>query len=142
MLSRLWGATNQNKISLSLQKEQGCCYMGSLIATLLLQESSRATPTKWWKRGFKMCSPMFQALQISFNVENSVWNPQKSISSIYHLEPKMVSTSGSSEMSLRKFDGLNFNFWKEQMQDYLIVKGQIDPMETENALEGYKPNER
>ena len=38
----------------------------------------------------------------------------------------MASTSGSSEMSLRRFDGSNFNFWKEQMQDYLIVKGQID----------------
>ena len=23
-------------------------------------------------------------------------------------------------MSLRRFDGSNFNFWKEQMQDYLI----------------------
>ena len=32
-------------------------------------------------------------------------------------------------MSLRRFDGSNFNFWKEQMQDYLIVKGQIDPIE-------------
>ena len=40
----------------------------------------------------------------------------------------MASTSGSLEMSLRKFDGSNFNFWKEQMQDYLIVKGQIDPI--------------
>ena len=27
------------------------------------------------------------------------------------------------------------------MQDYLIVKGQIDPIETENPPEGYKPNE-
>ena len=36
-------------------------------------------------------------------------------------------------MSLRRFDGSNFNFWKEQMQDYLIVKGQIDPIENENA---------
>ena len=27
------------------------------------------------------------------------------------------------------------------MQDYLIVKGQIDPIETENPSEGYKPNE-
>mgnify|MGYP006889205131 FL=1 len=44
-------------------------------------------------------------------------------------------------MSLRKFDGLNFNFWKEQMQDYLIVKGQINPIETSNAPEWYKPNE-
>ena len=44
-------------------------------------------------------------------------------------------------MSLRKFDGSNFNFWKEHMQDYLIVKGQIDPIETENPQEGYKPNE-
>ena len=27
------------------------------------------------------------------------------------------------------------------MQNYLIVKGQIDPFETLNPLEGYKPNE-
>ena len=27
------------------------------------------------------------------------------------------------------------------MQDYLIVKGQIDPIETENPPEAYKPNE-
>ena len=44
-------------------------------------------------------------------------------------------------MSLRRFDGSNFNFWKEQMQDYLIVKGQIDPIENENAQEIYKANE-
>ena len=44
-------------------------------------------------------------------------------------------------MSLRKFDGSNFNFWKEKMQDYLIVKGEIDPIETKNPPEGYKPNE-
>ena len=44
-------------------------------------------------------------------------------------------------MRLRKFNGSNFNFWKEQMQDYLMVKGQIDPIETGNPLEGYKPNE-
>ena len=53
----------------------------------------------------------------------------------------MASTTGSLEMSLRKFDESNFNFWKEKMQDYIIVKGQIDPIETENPLEGYKPNE-
>ena len=41
-------------------------------------------------------------------------------------------------MSQRKFDGSNFNFWNEQMQDYLIVKGQIDPIENENAPVGYK----
>ena len=44
-------------------------------------------------------------------------------------------------MSLRKFDGTNFNFWKEQMQDYLIVKGQIDPIENENAPDEYKSDE-
>ena len=44
-------------------------------------------------------------------------------------------------MSLRKFDGSNFNFWKEQMQDYLKVKGQIDLIKTENPPEGIKPNE-
>ena len=37
--------------------------------------------------------------------------------------------------------GSNFNFWKEKMQDYVIVKGQIDPIEIENPLEVYKPNE-
>ena len=44
----------------------------------------------------------------------------------------MASTSGSSEMSLRKFDGTNFSYWKEQMQDYLIVKAQIDLIENAN----------
>ena len=53
----------------------------------------------------------------------------------------MASTSGSLEMSLRRFDGSNFNFLKEQMQDYLIVKGQIDPIENENPTEAYKANE-
>ena len=53
----------------------------------------------------------------------------------------MDSTSGSSKMSLRKLDRSNFNFWKEQMQDYLIVKGQIDPIENEVAPEIYKANE-
>jgi hypothetical protein len=32
---------------------------------------------------------------------------------------QMASTSGSFEMSIRKFDRTNFNFWKEQMQDYV-----------------------
>ena len=27
------------------------------------------------------------------------------------------------------------------MQDYLIVRGQIDPIENENAPEEYKPND-
>ena len=40
-------------------------------------------------------------------------------------------------MSLRKFDGSNFNFWKERMQGYLILKGKIDPIDTENPPEGY-----
>ena len=44
-------------------------------------------------------------------------------------------------MSLRKFDGSNLNFYKEKMHDYLIVKGQIAPIEYENVAEGYKPNE-
>ena len=44
-------------------------------------------------------------------------------------------------MSLRRFDGSNFNFWKEQMHGYLIVKGQIDPIENGNAPETYKANE-
>jgi hypothetical protein len=28
---------------------------------------------------------------------------------------QMASTFGSSEMSIWRFDGTNFNFWKEQM---------------------------
>ena len=44
-------------------------------------------------------------------------------------------------MSLRKFDSSNSNFLKGQMQDYLIAKGQIDPIETENPPKGYKSNE-
>jgi hypothetical protein len=51
----------------------------------------------------------------------------------------MASTSGSSEMSIRKFDGTNFNFWKEQMQDFLIVRGQIDPIEHDTTPATYKP---
>jgi hypothetical protein len=42
-------------------------------------------------------------------------------------------------MSIRKFDGTNFNFWKEQMQDYLIVHGCIDPIENATAPTTYKP---
>jgi hypothetical protein len=52
----------------------------------------------------------------------------------------MASTSGSSEMSIQKFDGTNFNFWKEQMQDYLIVHGYIDPIEHDTAPATYKPD--
>jgi hypothetical protein len=52
----------------------------------------------------------------------------------------MASTSGSSELSIRKFNGMmNFNFWKEQMQDYLIVSGYIDPIEHDTAPTIYKP---
>ena len=40
----------------------------------------------------------------------------------------MTSTSGSSEINLRKFYISNLNFW-------------IHPIETENPPEGYKPNE-
>jgi hypothetical protein len=50
----------------------------------------------------------------------------------------MASTSGSFEMSIRKFDGTNFNFWKEEMQDYLIVRGYIDPIEHDTAPATYK----
>jgi hypothetical protein len=50
-----------------------------------------------------------------------------------------ASTSGSFEISIRKFDGTNFNFWKELMQDYLIVRGQIEPIEHDTALATYKP---
>jgi hypothetical protein len=51
----------------------------------------------------------------------------------------MASSSGSSEMSIRKFDRTNFNFWKEQMEDYLIVRGYIDPIENATAPATYKP---
>ena len=44
-------------------------------------------------------------------------------------------------MSLRNFSGTNFNFWKEQMQDYLIVKGHINPIKNESALDKNKSNE-
>jgi hypothetical protein len=53
----------------------------------------------------------------------------------------MASTSGSSAISLRKFDRTNFNFWKEQMQYYLIVYGQIKPIEHDKAQAMYKPKE-
>jgi hypothetical protein len=52
----------------------------------------------------------------------------------------MASTFGSSEMSIRKFNRTNFNFWKEQMQDYLIVCGYIDPIEHDTAPASYKPD--
>jgi hypothetical protein len=42
-------------------------------------------------------------------------------------------------MSIRKFDGTNLNFWKEQMQDYLIVRGYIDPTKHATAPATYKP---
>ena len=54
---------------------------------------------------------------------------------------EMASRSGLSEMSLRKFNGTNFNFWKGQMQDYVIVRGQINHIKNQRALEEYKPNE-
>ena len=53
----------------------------------------------------------------------------------------MASTSASLEMSLQKFYSTNFSFWKEQMQDYMIVMGQIEPIENKSALDEYEPNE-
>ena len=53
----------------------------------------------------------------------------------------MASTSGLSEMSIRKFDGTNFSYWKEQMQDYLIVKGEIDLIENATTPSTVKPEE-
>ena len=44
-------------------------------------------------------------------------------------------------MSLQKVNDTNFNFWKEKMQDYLIVKDQIDPIENKSPPEEYKSNE-
>jgi hypothetical protein len=43
-------------------------------------------------------------------------------------------------MSIKKFDGTNINFWKEQMPDYLIVRGYIDPIEHDTTPATYKPN--
>jgi hypothetical protein len=51
----------------------------------------------------------------------------------------MALTSGSSKMSIWKFDGTNFNFWKEQMQDYVVVRGYIDQIEHDMAPATYKP---
>ena len=53
----------------------------------------------------------------------------------------MASTSDSSEMSLRKFEGSNFSYWKEQMPDYLIIKGQIDLIKHATIPTGNKPEE-
>ena len=53
----------------------------------------------------------------------------------------MESTSSSLEMSLWKFDGTNFNYWKDQMQDYFIMRGQIDPIKNVVAPAGTKPEE-
>jgi hypothetical protein len=50
----------------------------------------------------------------------------------------MASTSGSSEITIRKFDEMNLNVWKEQMQDYLVVCGYIDPIELDTAPAIYK----
>ena len=44
-------------------------------------------------------------------------------------------------MSLRKFDGTNFSYWKEQMQDNLIVKGKINLIENETVTTGTKLEE-
>ena len=41
-------------------------------------------------------------------------------------------------MVLRKFDDTNFSYWKEQMQDYLIVKGQIDLIENATSPSSVK----
>jgi hypothetical protein len=53
----------------------------------------------------------------------------------------MISTFGSSDMSLSKFDKINFNLLEEQRKDYLIVCGQIDPIEHEKVLTMSKPEE-
>jgi hypothetical protein len=57
---------------------------------------------------------------------------------MYKPSRNMASTSGSFEMSLRKFDGTNFNFWKEQIQDYLIVCGLINPIGNDEVPTTYK----
>jgi hypothetical protein len=41
-------------------------------------------------------------------------------------------------MSIRKFDGTNFNFWKEQIEVYLIVRSYINPIQHDIASATYK----
>ena len=53
----------------------------------------------------------------------------------------MASTSSSLGMRLQKFGGMKLNYWKEQIQDYLIMRGQLDPIENALALTGTKPKE-
>mgnify|MGYP000235155437 CR=1 FL=1 len=53
----------------------------------------------------------------------------------------MASTYGSLEMSRRQFDRSKFSYWKEQMYDYLIMKGQIGLIENASALTRTKPEE-
>jgi hypothetical protein len=50
----------------------------------------------------------------------------------------MASTFGSSKISIWKFDGTDFNLWMEQMEDYLIVRGYIDPIEHDTVPATYK----
>jgi GTP-binding protein EngB required for normal cell division len=50
----------------------------------------------------------------------------------------MALTSSSSKMNLKKFDGMNFKFLKEHMQDYLILIGQMDPIDHDKAPTNYK----
>ena len=50
----------------------------------------------------------------------------------------MASTSGSFEMNLSKFDNSNFYFWKKKIQDYLVVKAQIDPIENDTMQANYQ----
>ena len=44
-------------------------------------------------------------------------------------------------MSLRKFDGTNFSYSKEQMENYIIVKGQIDLIQNATPPSIVKPDE-
>jgi hypothetical protein len=50
----------------------------------------------------------------------------------------MASTSGSSEVKLKKFKGTNFNFTDK---DYLMMFEKIDPIKNEFAPMVYKRNE-
>ena len=44
-------------------------------------------------------------------------------------------------MSVWKFDGSNFSYYMEQMQDYLVLKGQTDLIENIVASVGIKLEE-
>ena len=49
----------------------------------------------------------------------------------------MASSSESSLFNIKKLDGTNFPFWKEQIYNVLVKKKQVRPIK----LKGVKPKE-